>query len=222
VSPNILGRGVAMISYTITPVDSTNTANIESRLNQYHGDSNIVTNREDGRIVSWTLTSSNQDVASFFESIEGVQSVDTHSAPERTPRDEMAITDQPESHKITAFGTTDEADLLSKRDVPRYVARATNDSDTKQTEAFLKSKVQEPDGILPLQWTGEGVMGWYNLLLDDKALAEVKSYEGIKHVYLTKTMEDQRYLPSEDQSRLQSKKRKSLGKDAELERRADK
>jgi hypothetical protein len=196
-----------MISYTITPVDSTNTANIESRLNQYHGDSNIVTNREDGRIVSWTLTSSNQDVASFFESIEGVQSVDTHSAPERTPRDEMAITDQPESHK---------------RDVPRYVARATNDSDTKQTEAFLKSKVQEPDGILPLQWTGEGVMGWYNLLLDDKALAEVKSYEGIKHVYLTKTMEDQRYLPSEDQSRLQSKKRKSLGKDAELERRADK
>jgi hypothetical protein len=43
VPSNIWGRDVAMKSYRVIPVDPTNTANIESRLNQFHGDSNVVT-----------------------------------------------------------------------------------------------------------------------------------------------------------------------------------
>jgi hypothetical protein len=220
VTPNILGRGVAMTSYTITPLDSTNTANIESRLNQYYDDSNIVTNRQDGRIVSWTLTSSNQDVVSLFESIEGVRSVEPHYALGEMPRRELAAHDQSEPHKISAYGTINDSDDLSKRDVPTYMALAANDSDTKQTEAFLKSKVQQPDGIIRLQWRGEEVMGWYNLFLDDKALEEVRSYEGIKQVKVPRKFEDFRYLPSNDRLKLRQKKRKLLDSDAVLARRA--
>jgi hypothetical protein len=215
VSPNILGRDVAMTSYTIASVDSANTANIESRLNQYHGDSNIVTNRQDGRIVSWTFTSSNQDVVSFFESIEGVQSVYTHSAPERTPRDELATPDQSESLETSTHEAIQNSRELSRRDTQLYNALAVEGSDFNETEAFLRTKVQEPDKIQQHKLRGsKEVTGWWWLVLDADAVEEVKKHKGIVDLEVMKMMTFDRSLAAADWTSLYQEHRDPSHKDA--------
>jgi hypothetical protein len=89
---------------------------------------------------------------------------------------------------------------LTTRDIKWYTVMATNDSDVKKTEDFLKSKVQSGTEIFQHSWGGV-VSGWFNAALDADAKKEVEGHEGVKRVKMMREFEffDQPSIEKESQ-----------------------
>lgn len=73
---------------------------------------------------------------------------------------------------------------MARRDFARYHALANKTADAQETEKFLKTKVQRGHSILPIEAQDKTITGWANLILDDAALQEVQSHEGIENIEL--------------------------------------
>lgn len=74
---------------------------------------------------------------------------------------------------------------LASHDVELYNVMAARGSDSKGTEAFLRSKVENADEIRQHTW-GNTVTGWWNLSMDVSARREVEEHEGVENVELLK------------------------------------
>lgn len=129
--------------------------------------------------------------------------------------------DQPELHKSFTHETIEKTSTFSKRLIQLYNALAVKGSDVNETEAFLRTKVSEPDKILQYNRPGEEVTGWWWLLLDAAALDEVKAHKGIVDVEVMKNMEDYGSLPPADASSSSGLKRHVLADEHTLTQRAE-
>jgi hypothetical protein len=74
-APDIWTSDEGMYLYTVIPSDCSNTADVDILLKSRYGTSKFTSNRDGSGILSWTLTSSYNNLASAIESIEDVQSV---------------------------------------------------------------------------------------------------------------------------------------------------
>ncbi|EAT82869.1 hypothetical protein SNOG_09604 [Parastagonospora nodorum SN15] len=115
----------SMNTYTLTPTSAANTSELEASLTARYGASNLIANRQGGRVLAWTLTSRHYGLAPWLESIDGVQSVENRPIPR-------------------ALNPTD-----------RFMAVPVPGTDTKATGEFLKSKVKSGTEITTVRQDGE-------------------------------------------------------------------
>jgi hypothetical protein len=139
---------------------------------------------QDGRVMAWYNVALSQEAKEEVEKYEGTEKL--IPLPSTTSDSASAANDRQQSEAKRSE--------IVARDITYYTAMATNDSDTKSTEEFLKSKVQNGIPIFQHRWDGV-VSGWFNLALDDNAKKEVEGHEGIKRVKVMVELEFFRAVP---------------------------
>jgi hypothetical protein len=118
-----------MARYTVTPVIPSNATDTESMLKSMFGDVNIATSRHNEELTSWTITTpDNELIASAVRSLEGVSNIERQ---ELIPRGEA----------ISA-------------DLGHYAVKPKENSDTEQTDEFLKSKIQASTHMVTIMQPG--------------------------------------------------------------------
>jgi hypothetical protein len=153
---------------------------------------------QDGRVMAWYNVALSQEAKEEVEKYEGIEML--------IPLPSMA-SDSASASNDRSQSEAKRSEVLAQG-VQLYNAMATNDSDVKSTEEFLKSKVQQGVEILQHKWDGV-VSGWFNLALDDNAKKEVEGHEGIKRVNIMGEFESFEALPENDNARQQSEAKRS-------------
>jgi hypothetical protein len=153
---------------------------------------------QDGRILAWHNVALSPEARKEVEQYEGIEKL--------TPLPSMA------SDSVSAANERSQSEAkrseLVARGIAFYTAMATTDSDTKETEEFLKSKVQKGIPIFQHKWDGV-VSGWFNLALDDNAKKEVERHKGIKRLNIMRDVESFEALPENDNAQQQSEAKRS-------------
>jgi hypothetical protein len=157
-----------MTHYVVTPVDSSDALKTEALLKDQYGDTSVTTNRKDDITISWSITSSNDELAASIGALEGVRTVEKQDKGSLPTHDVQPL----ESRQ----------DDTAVKDVQLYTTLANKTANPQETENFLKSKVLNSKPFYKIDdWDGS-VLGWYSLALDEAALKAVKEYEGISHI----------------------------------------
>jgi hypothetical protein len=103
---------------------------------------------------------------------------------------------------------------LSRRDIGKYAVVATNISDLKAVEDFLRSKVQSGTEFRPFPQNNNDIAVWYSVMLDKEAKTEVEKFEGIHSVEVGEQGVFFRVLPlSHDADEAQTKHKSLLSRD---------
>jgi hypothetical protein len=186
-SPNLWNRNSGVAYYTIFPVDATQaveTTKTEAALKELCGDTNVIPNKRDNDesstgVESWTVTSTDvDDLTTTINAIDGVSAVEHNdlSHPSSTSSDRIALAPRDDD------------------DVKIYMA-TTNETDVKEIEDFLLSKIQGRKEVFPLVLDGE-LMGWYSLALTSEDAKAVESHKGITGIRVVGKLEMFRALPA--------------------------
>ncbi|KAF2850303.1 hypothetical protein T440DRAFT_518402 [Plenodomus tracheiphilus IPT5] len=79
---------------------------------------------------------------------------------------------------------------IQRRDALEYDVMANTSIDWQKTEEFLKTKVKPDTAFVQFKDFEDDskVFGWYPLVLDDAAKAEVEKYEGVASVEISKNL----------------------------------
>jgi hypothetical protein len=158
-----------MTHYVVTPVDSSDALKTEALLKDRYGDSSVTRNRKDDTNISWSITSSDGELAAAIGALEGVRTVekqDKGSLPTDNVQPMQPRKDEPKPQEEITF-----------------IAMANKAVNTQETEDFLKSKVRNGKRFYQLKdHKDRSVVGWYSLYLDEDAKKAVEGHGGIRHM----------------------------------------
>jgi hypothetical protein len=175
-----------MTHYIVTPVDSSDALKTEALLKDQYSDTSVTTNRKDDITISWSIASSDGELAAAIGALEGVRTVEKQDKGS-LPTDDV----QPlEPRK----------DGLFRRDVQKFEALANKQVDPQETEAFLKSKVLNGHPVMQLTARDDSVVGWFNLALDPDAKKTVEDHKGVSIIRPARKIVDFRALDVRQES----------------------
>jgi hypothetical protein len=136
-----------------------------------------------GEIFGWHNLELDSETAKEVEAYEGIKAI---RIPKKLAESTASADDIPPPESKRAE--------LATQDTQLYNAMATEDSDVKKTEEFLRSKVQKGEPIYQLKGRDGRVVGWYCLFLDAAAKQAVQDHEGIAVIKVESEMADFRAL----------------------------
>jgi hypothetical protein len=135
--------------------------------------------QQDGEVMVWYNVVLSPEAKEEVEKYEGIERL--IPLPNVAPGSASATNDHPQPE-------AKRTDIVA-RDTQRYGALAADNTNVTETEAYLRSKVKNPEHMHHYSWAGV-VHGWYNLELDAETKKEVEAHEGIKTMRIPKTLAD--------------------------------
>ena len=211
-------RDLSETEYIVDAIDPTRTTETETLLKHLYGDTNVVANRHDDKVASWTITSDGSDLTSAIKALEAVRLVEPRGSPKTRSADSDAHSTKQEDSSNSPSVESGIPELV-RRDVQQCSCLAKNTSDIQETEKFLESKIQS--GSKMYQFTRHGkTIGWWYLALDPDAQKAVQGYEGFEYFKVgVQKMTRFRALPRSDSTQPPGDIGETSGKKNALSRR---
>lgn len=159
-----------MTRYRVTPTDPYNASKVaatEALLRQQYGDTDVQMIPDENNLTTWLIASKGDNTDASIKQIDGVSTVTTDTSATFTKREQG--------------GRRKQSDLAKPPPKPPATVwniLATNGTDLKETEAYLKTKI-EPDTKFFAAGKESHARGWGNVTLTDAAKAEVEKHEGV-------------------------------------------
>lgn len=160
---------ISATRYKVTPTDQHNATAIaatEFLLREQYRDADVQTIPDTHSLPTWLITSNQDNTGTTLRQVGGVSTVTTDTAATITKREGGRGPRQSELVKPPALPAT------------KYSVLATDGSDLKKTEAFLRTQIEHGTDFFEAGLEGYGRC-WGNVTLTDAAKAVLEKYEGI-------------------------------------------
>jgi hypothetical protein len=167
--------------YVVKPKDNADDEKTDEFLkSKIQANTHMVTIMQpDGHITVWfnvVLSHETKEEVEKYEGVEQLIPLAGMAINEASTANDRSRAESKRSEKV-------------RRDTQFYRVLAADNTNATNTEAFLRSKVKNPDDILPHSWDDE-ITGWSNLELDAETKKEVEAYEGVKAMRVRTKLEE--------------------------------